>query len=106
MTSSNNFKEVAVVVGATGAFGKVIVAKLVAAGLGIIAVARSAEHLTALVKENSNVMPCIADISSDTSIPIISAALNKPVRMVVHGPGVSGRHFNCTNCGAGGRGQY
>jgi NAD(P)-dependent dehydrogenase (short-subunit alcohol dehydrogenase family) len=89
MTSSNNFKEVAVVVGATGAFGKVIVAKLVAAGLGIIAVARSAEHLTALVKENSNVMPCIADISSDTSIPIISAALNKPVRMVVHGPGVA-----------------
>jgi NAD(P)-dependent dehydrogenase (short-subunit alcohol dehydrogenase family) len=89
MTNTNNFKELAVVVGATGAFGKVIVAKLAAAGLGVIAVARSAEHLTALVKENSNVMPCIADIASDSSMQQISDVIDKPVRMVVHGPGVA-----------------
>jgi NADP-dependent 3-hydroxy acid dehydrogenase YdfG len=89
MISTNKFNEVAVVVGATGSFGKAIVAKLAAAGVGVLAVARSAENLRTLVKQHPGVMPCIADISSDTSIQIISAALDKPVRMVVHGPGVA-----------------
>jgi NAD(P)-dependent dehydrogenase (short-subunit alcohol dehydrogenase family) len=89
MTSSDKFNEIAVVVGATGAFGKAIVAKLTATGVGVIAVARTADNLAALVKEFPSVMPCIADISSDTSIEQIKAVLNKPVRMVVHGPGVA-----------------
>jgi NAD(P)-dependent dehydrogenase (short-subunit alcohol dehydrogenase family) len=89
MTSKNQFNEVAVVVGATGSFGKAIVAKLIASGLGVIAVARTDEKLTALANEYSSVIPCIADISSDSSIEHISAAVNWPVRMVVHGPGVA-----------------
>ncbi|MEN9887655.1 MAG: hypothetical protein RL758_2233, partial [Pseudomonadota bacterium] len=32
---------------------------------------------------------CAADISSDSSIEHIAAALDRPVRMVVHGPGVA-----------------
>jgi NAD(P)-dependent dehydrogenase (short-subunit alcohol dehydrogenase family) len=89
MKTSNKFDEIAVVVGATGAFGKAIVAKLTSSGVGVIAVARTADNLTALVKEFPSVIPCIADISSDTSIEHIRAVLNKPVRMVVHGPGVA-----------------
>ena len=89
MTNTNLFNEVAVVVGATGAFGKAIVAKLTASGLGVVAVARSAETLTALVRDNPAVIPCIADISSDTSIDQIRLAIDRPVRMVVHGPGVA-----------------
>lgn len=89
MTSTNPANEVAVVVGATGAFGKAIVARLCAAGLGVIAVARTAETLEALVRDYPGVVPCVADISSDTSIEHIGAAFNRPVRMVVHGPGVA-----------------
>ena len=79
--------ELAVVVGATGAFGKAIVARLKSTGLDIIAVARSANALEALVEEYS-VIPCEADISSDESIEQIKSAISKPVRMVVHAPGL------------------
>ena len=89
MSSTTLFKEVAVVVGATGAFGKAIVARLTASGLGVVAVARSVEPLTALVRDHPGVIPCVADISSDTSIQQIRLAIDHPVRMVVHGPGVA-----------------
>ncbi len=81
-------KELAVVVGATGAFGTRIVERLLAAGLGVVAVARNLESVEAMAAAHSGVIPCAADLSNDSSIDSIRQALNQPVRMVVHGPGV------------------
>ena len=78
-----------VIVGATGAFGSVMVERLLGKGLGVVAVARSADSLAALAAKHPGVVPCIADIANDASIATIRAALPGPVRMVVHGPGVS-----------------
>lgn len=78
-----------VIVGATGAFGQVMVDRLIGQGLGVVAVARSASALDALAAHYPGLVPCVADIASDDSIEIIKAALPGPVRMVVHGPGVS-----------------
>ena len=86
MTSPN---ELAVVVGATGAFGGRIVARLLDAGLAVVAVARSAEAVAALADAHPGVIPCVADISDDSSIERIRAVLDRPVRMIVHGPGVA-----------------
>ena len=80
--------EIAVVVGATGAFGNAIVGRLAAAGLGVVAVARSGDALAALQDRVPGLRACVADIASDSAIVAISAAVNRPVRMVVHGPGV------------------
>lgn len=79
----------AILVGATGAFGTAITKRLLDAGLGIIAVARSADSLQALTAQNPGVRACVADIASDSAIAAIAAAIDKPVRMVVHGPGVA-----------------
>ncbi|MEI8168626.1 MAG: SDR family oxidoreductase [Rhodoferax sp.] len=82
-------KEWVVIVGATGAFGQVMVERLIRNGLGVVAVARSALALEALAASYPGLVPCVADIASDSSIDIIRAALPGTVRMVVHGPGVS-----------------
>lgn len=82
-------KEWVVVVGATGAFGSVMVERFLARGLGVLAVARSAASLADLAAKNPGLVPCAADISDDASIEVIKAALPGPVRMVVHGPGVA-----------------
>lgn len=82
-------KEIAVVVGATGAMGAVISRRLAAEGLTVLAVARKADALASLVDTTPGVVPCVADISNDSSIDAIKAALDAPVRMVVHGPGVA-----------------
>ena len=82
-------KEWVVVVGATGAFGSVMVERFLARGLGVLAVARSTATLAALVEKHPGLLACAADISTDASIELIRAALPGPVRMVVHGPGVS-----------------
>jgi NAD(P)-dependent dehydrogenase (short-subunit alcohol dehydrogenase family) len=82
-------QEITVLVGATGAFGNAIVRRLLAAGLGVVAVARSADSLQALAAEHPGVRPCIADIGDDAAIAAIRSAIDKPVRMVVHGPGVA-----------------
>jgi NAD(P)-dependent dehydrogenase (short-subunit alcohol dehydrogenase family) len=79
----------AILVGATGAFGTAITKRLLDAGLGVIAVARSADSLQALTEQHPSVRACVADIGSDSAIAAIAAAINKPVRMVVHGPGVA-----------------
>jgi NAD(P)-dependent dehydrogenase (short-subunit alcohol dehydrogenase family) len=89
MTLRQTTPELAVVVGATGAFGQSIVTRLCAAGLGVLAVARSTDALHDLVRQHPGVIACAADISSDSSIEHIAAALDRPVRMVVHGPGVA-----------------
>lgn len=81
--------ELAVVVGASGDFGRRIVARLIGSGLDVLAVARSEAPLQALRAECPRVIPCVADIASDESVAAIGAALDRPVRMVVHGPGVA-----------------
>jgi len=79
----------AVVVGATGAFGRQIVARLLDRGLSVLAVARTASSLAALEKAFPSIRPCIADLASDAAIEAIAGAADEPVRMVVHGPGVA-----------------
>jgi NAD(P)-dependent dehydrogenase (short-subunit alcohol dehydrogenase family) len=81
--------QLAVVVGATGAFGRAIVARLRRDGLRVLAVGRTAATLQALVDEDDGVVACEADIASDSAIERIAAAVDRPVRIVVHGPGVA-----------------
>lgn len=83
------FREWAVVVGATGDFGSVMVARLLSRGLGVVAVARSAAHLDALASTHPGLVPCVADIADDASVETIRAALPGTVRMAVHGPGLA-----------------
>lgn len=85
----NNKQEIAVVVGATGAMGQVIARRLAVCGLRVIAVARKPESLTELTSTHSNIVPCAADLSSDAAIDVIAASIDAPVRMLVHGPGVT-----------------
>lgn len=91
MSASN--RELAVVVGATGAFGQAIVARLIGAGLTVLAVARSTTNLTELsARFGPALVGCAADIADDGAIDVIHAAITSqglPVRMVVHGPGVA-----------------
>ena len=75
-------KEWVVVVGATGAFGSVMVERFLARGLGVLAIARSVSSLAELAARNPGLVPCAADISDDASIEVIRAALPGPVRMV------------------------
>jgi NAD(P)-dependent dehydrogenase (short-subunit alcohol dehydrogenase family) len=82
-------QELAVVVGATGAFGNAIVDRLTAAGLGVVAVARTTASLEALQSRHPGLVACVADIASDDAIEAIRKAVTGPVRMVVHGPGVA-----------------
>ncbi|WP_068804271.1 SDR family NAD(P)-dependent oxidoreductase [Thauera phenolivorans] len=82
-------RELAVVVGATGDFGQAIVARLRAEGLRVIAVARSAASLAVLAGGDPDIVACEADIASDAAVARIAAVLDRPVRMVVHGPGVA-----------------
>lgn len=81
--------ELAVVVGATGAFGQAIVQRLCAKGLAVLAVARTASALDSLQQQHPTVRACVADIASDASIEAIQQQLDAPVRLVVHGPGVA-----------------
>ncbi|WP_228720728.1 SDR family NAD(P)-dependent oxidoreductase [Nitrogeniibacter mangrovi] len=87
-TSDADRTEIAVVVGATGAFGNKMVDRLVEAGLKVVAVARSAESLAELQARQPSIGVCVADISDDSSIAAIKEVLDRPVRAVVHGPGV------------------
>ena len=62
-------RELAVVVGATGAFGQAIVERLVGRGLTVLAVARSTNSLAGLAERfGPRLLPCAADISGDASI--------------------------------------
>ncbi|MBL8488238.1 MAG: SDR family oxidoreductase [Rhodocyclaceae bacterium] len=82
-------REWIVVVGATGAFGSVMVERFLARGFGVVAVARSEAALAGLAAAHPGLLPCRADISRDDAIEAIRAALPGPVRMAVHGPGVA-----------------
>lgn len=83
-------RETAVVVGASGAMGQVIVHRLATRGLKVVAVARSEAALKALAETSrQNIIPCVCDVSSDAAIEHIREKLDGPVRMIVHGPGVA-----------------
>lgn len=75
--------EIAVVVGASGALGSAIAARLSAAGLTVVAVSRSG---------GTGPLDCAADIGSDAAGPTIAAAVaaagDGPVRMVVQAAGL------------------
>jgi len=88
MQTDADRKEIAVVVGATGAFGNKMVERLVDAGLKVVAVARNADSLAELQARLPSIGVCVADISDDSSIAAIKEVLDRPVRAVVHGPGV------------------
>ena len=82
-------KELAVVVGGSGSIGSVIVEKLLAQGLDVICVGRSADAMDKLKLRCPDVRPVIADISDDSSIELIREAVaQQTVRVVVHGPGL------------------
>lgn len=87
--SDEMVRECAVVVGATGSFGQAIVSRLLDAGLEVVAVARTLASLEKLSSSHQWVTPCTADISNDDAIDAIRQVLTRPVRMVVHGPGVA-----------------
>ena len=78
-------KQLAVVVGATGAFGRQIVARLSASDLDVVAVARSAEALDELVDRHPGLIACVADIASDSAVASIRAALVDAVNIKVGG---------------------
>ncbi len=85
-----------VYVGASGAFGSAVVDRLVGEGHVVLAVARDAGRLAALVERHgAAVTVCSADLSTDACVTTlrdaIAAALpaDGVVRAVVHGPGVA-----------------
>lgn len=79
---------VGVVVGATGSLGGAIARRLVACGLPVVAVARSAERLDELAAESALIRPCVADIGDDAAVEQIASALDQPVRMAVMAAGL------------------
>lgn len=81
-------REIVVVSGGAGAIGRVIVRRLAGRGLDVVAVGRDGGALDRLAGEIAGVRPCAADLSSDAAIATIAAALDAPVRMIVHSVGV------------------
>lgn len=80
----------AVVVGASGAFGEAIVARLIRDGLTVVAIGRGFQALENLADRHPGLIACTADIADDEAIPRIRAALPEgPVRIAVHGPGLA-----------------
>lgn len=80
--------EYAVVAGATGALGHAIVARLRAAGLTVVAVARSADQLAELAAGDPGVVPLVADLTDDAVTAAVAAAVDGPVRILVQGAGL------------------
>ena len=82
-------RDIAVVVGSTGAMGQHITRRLAEAGLQVVAVARSADALHSLAHAVPGIRPCVADIGQDAAIDALRAQLDAPVRMLVQGAGVA-----------------
>ncbi|MFM2054371.1 MAG: hypothetical protein RL456_2408, partial [Pseudomonadota bacterium] len=76
-------KEIAIVVGSTGAMGQVITQRLADAGLQVIAVARTADALHTLALQVPGIRACAANIAADSAIDAIRAQIDAPVRMLV-----------------------
>jgi NAD(P)-dependent dehydrogenase (short-subunit alcohol dehydrogenase family) len=81
-------RELAVVVGATGAIGRAVTERLARAGLGVVAVGRSSDALDELAAAVPGVVACPADIGDNAAIDVIAAALDAPVRMAVAAAGL------------------
>lgn len=106
-------REVAVVVGATGSVGSLLVRRLMARGLDVVAVARDADALAALAREDDSpdrdrsvrdarsdrsrsltpdggaVLPCPADIATNAATGAIRTAVTgRRVRMAVLAAGL------------------
>lgn len=77
-----------VVVGATGAMGTAITARLTKAGCKVVAVGRDRGALAALAVEHPGVRPCAADIGLNSSVEAIAAELDGPVRLAVFAAGL------------------
>ncbi len=89
MNSRAEKASLAVVVGATGAFGRHIVSRLRDRGVSVLAIARDGAALAALAKESPGIRLCVADLASDAAITTIAREMGEPVRMIVHGPGAA-----------------
>lgn len=81
-------RQTAVVVGATGSMGQVIVDRLVAADLDVVAVGRDEGTLAGITQRHSAARACVADVTEDAAIDAIKGALDGPVRMAVHCAGL------------------
>lgn len=81
-------RELAVMVGATGALGHVVAQRLVASGLDLLAVGRQEVALKKLTAGSAHMRYCVADISGDAAIETIARAIDAPVRIAIHAPGV------------------
>ena len=88
MTAQNKQRELAVMVGATGALGTTVAHRLVDAGLHLLAIGRREDELKALAATSEHISYVIADIGDDSSIEVIKSKINTTVRMVVHAAGV------------------
>jgi len=88
MTTIVQDGEVAVVVGATGAMGAAMTARLLDHGLTVVAVARTEEAVTGLAASTDRVVPCVADIATNESIGTIATAVTGPVRMALFAAGL------------------
>lgn len=82
-------EEHVIIVGASGTIGKEIARRIAAGGRHVIGIARHAGGLEDLSSELGDSFQALAvDMSVDTAVGQISAALSRPVAMVVHAPGL------------------
>ena len=88
MTNQVKKRELAVMVGATGALGTTVAHRLVDAGLHLLAIGRREDELKALAATSEHISYVIADIGDDSAIEIIKAKIDGTVRIVVHAAGV------------------
>lgn len=76
---------IAVVVGATGAIGGVLVERLVAAGHGVMAVGRDRARLSALAEHSESVSACRLDlVEPDCGSALVEALDGRPVSLLAH----------------------
>ena len=74
-----------VVAGATGALGRVLVARLVAEGHRVLALARRPEPLAELAAAHPGLRTGVADLADDAAVEQVAARVGAdPVRMAVH----------------------
>ena len=78
--------ETVVIVGAAGDIGRHICLAAIEKGCDELAIGRNADAMRIPELEGARLLTC--DISGDDAIATIRAALENPVRAVIHGPGV------------------
>lgn len=83
-----NSSSLAVVVGATGALGQVLVPRFRARGNRVLAVARNAEALAEMKSAMPDLQICAADIAEDDAIARIEEHIEGPVAMAVLSAGL------------------